>query len=333
MFRMWPKQAFIDKYNLDASCIFVKGYSSQIHVHKALKSYTQYDYSMTRTEQARRAVSHLGKFDNFVHERSERFEDQPTNYMLRSLLSYRFEFSVVFKTFPSPDTLVKFHEDLMVAVTHLDGLLSVRYLSYADLIEKQQTYYAIVSAGNWRWHTHTDRENGVKVTKLNRVSEDRMTLLRSTYGIADKTTCRNMKHLRTEIGVLMFGERYQREMAQWELMTLAERQHAYAKKQWTLTLAMCHNNRELFDDCRKLYHMFKAKSKFRWQPSHARGIVCQFIVYWTEPSQRTPAFDDAAELLLCCAKRWHARDHSRDLFSPGKAHRGIKPAPVINFEL
>ena len=375
-FKLWPKTRFVDDYKLSQFYIIVKIYSAQIHLHKSMKDCTLYSCDLTRTSQADRAVNHLKNFDKYIASSAQSFAhadtNEPINWILRNLTSYRVEFSVYLNMLPPIETMESLYHDLQVAITHLTTPISVRFLSYEDLMNKREGYlHLICHDDRYKWHTTEKKEKkkkdvqpakdsegkgGQQMQKkqkkkqqpkrtLTKVCHDRLSLLRSLYGIADTLTCKYMKQMPEYLAAKVFLPNYPEiEALEFSKESFSERQHQCLLKHWPLTLDMCktalidwrslnhdnglddYNEHDVFAACKDLYHGHIVK--FRWQPRQVR--FCRFITYCRIPAQRTPAFDSPADLLVHCALLWLQHLREERLFCGGQ--KGESVTPVIVFE-
>lgn len=322
-FSLWPTPAFIDQYSLHPVGINVKMYQKLHHYWTAFPRYYPKYHDVNSRAAARNIVESLKLFLEFLT--SHNALQQNDLAFTRSLVGYRIEFSLSFVRLPSLEQVNRMYSDLLIVLQTLWSPIMARSVSIESINAKRDELLQFVTAPDFTWNTYNKETSNGTIRTLKPLDMQRLAVLCSTFGIADRFTCKLMNQLTlTTISRLWITEVAVEPPAPRSLLEM--RNDALALV-YNLTLAMCAYDQDLFDMCQELYPTLP----FRWQ--NGKHSNARFCVYWAERRGRTQSLDDPAMLLIICAKHWmenlRTKKFPSDKFFLGNNAAVIRP--TINF--
>lgn len=277
---------------------------------------------------AKKIVNNLVLFQEFLTNQQQYYNDNELA-LSRCIVGYRIEYFLQFMKLPSFEQLSALYNDLLIAIQTTICPIMCRSVSAQSITTKRDELLQHVTSPEFTWRTIRKlNSQGEKISLLERVSMQRLAVLCSTFGIADKFTCKNLRGMSSAYLSQLWLPDAELILAQpVSVKSLIEMREEAISLVYNLSLPMCDNDEELYVVCQELY----ATLPFHWQTG--KHSNARFCVYWAEHRGRTISFDNPAMLLIVCAKHWMENLRTKK-FPNDKFFRGNNSFvihPVITF--
>jgi hypothetical protein len=300
------------------------------HLFKAHKFYKTYNYDITTTRGAQKRVDFLPKY--LEYEDKLRALIQDNAWMQRFLCGYRIEYSMrfssnIFTQFLNARDCVSHlrttFDDIMDASNLLKEPVYRRHLPYEqfDVCRQQLLVLANQPTNRWTMVLNPSESNADRVS-LSSISKARLATLCSSFGIADRITCKAMRYV-NDVNYTWSKDAViaARNTDNDNLET--KRDNAL-NTGWLFSLTYCNNDCELYDACQEAYKKFI----FRFQSGKQSNA--RFMTYWRVDRRRSSTYENPGELLRETMKKFRNSNMEwDDFFCSGQ--KQLRVYPEITF--